>query len=44
MSLQTMFYALVQEMAIKDDEAAMEPLNPLAKTTRRGVKRRDSKK
>jgi len=31
-------------MEIKDDEAAMEPLNPLRKTTRGGAKRQDSKK
>jgi DNA-binding MarR family transcriptional regulator len=36
--------ALVKEMEIKDDEAAMQPLNPLAKTTRRGAKPPDSEK
>ena len=31
--------ALVKEMAIKDDEAAMQPLNPLAKTMRHSSKK-----
>jgi len=35
--------ALVNEMAIKDDEAAMQPLNPLAKTMRKTKqKKKDS--
>ncbi|QSA97476.1 MarR family winged helix-turn-helix transcriptional regulator [Methylococcus sp. EFPC2] len=34
--------ALVKAMELNDDEAAMEPLNPLPKTTRRGAKRQDS--
>jgi DNA-binding MarR family transcriptional regulator len=36
--------ALVKAMEIKDDEAAMEPLNTLPKTTRPGAKRQDSEK
>jgi DNA-binding MarR family transcriptional regulator len=36
--------ALVKGMEIKDDDAAMEPLNPLPKTARRGAKPQDSKK
>ncbi len=36
--------ALVKEMEIKDDEAAMEPLNPLAKKSRNGADRQDSKR
>lgn len=34
--------ALVKEMEIKDDEAAMQPLNPLTKIKRRGAKPPDS--
>lgn len=41
-SLAAELDALVQEMEIKDDEAAMEPLNPLPKTTRKHARRQDS--